>query len=676
MKSTRNELRLPKRLLAALLCVLMAAGCLSGLAEEEIQHTYGMRFSDDVHTAGDAQTVLFTDGLALTADGRDGGIGVDILSHNDPVSVVLSENEILVLDQSETGFEAMGVYASAVSGGFVSLDLSADVFVTAESQLGDAAAYGVFVDVNDEALILRYFVDEQNVIHPLKASKYNQVSSFTAVRSGEDVTAEYEDLRALFIPDGEACDLYLLREDGSIAAWSKGLPALTADTFLSYVSGPYTVIQGPVDVTLYTSEDDPGTPVTIDKGGQKMIAYYDDWNNYYVTADGSVMIDPFTKARYSVEMFDEPQAEARIGSRVYAEGTDAVGLYLKASSGPVRAELLPGTSIHSVGQVAAGLYLRAIQPMELVGSDVEIVARGTDGDQSEAIGFWLQDLSFCSARLTGDNHISVSTQGTPYDYAAGILITTMAEGVGQVYYEGTVDAAGTGMIGVQVVSMQGGNGIITIIGDVNLTDSDRDGLYVQLQGAMPMLGWVPQGEIYVRGNVTLMNAIADAAGINAIGGTVILDGDLSVSGSGEAYGIYADESATVLVTGEITAPIAVGIPGDTDTITNNSSVYLWKAADTVEGKAERIGFVLKMEDGVDAVLESDSASFVALKRDGRIYYGAMAGDAVTVKTVREDLTARDAFGNDVMLEKIEGGYSFTVPANGGVLLTVFTAGTD
>ncbi len=79
---------------------------------------------------------------------------------------------------------------------------------------------------------------------------------------------------------------------------------------------------------------------------------------------------------------------------------------------------------------------------------------------------------------------------------------------------------GAGMIGVQAIANQGANVRVSVIGDVRLQGSDRDGLYVKLAAAVPRLGYIPQGEIYLRGSVTVTNARDEASGVSAIGGVV------------------------------------------------------------------------------------------------------------------------------------------------------------
>ena len=658
------------RLFSVLLSLSLALGLLGAALADEAR-MIGLTVSDELLIGGDAQEIAVAEPLEIVTTGADGGIGVYVFTKNDPVSVTITGG-VAVHDQSETGFEAMGVRALAYPGGDVALTIDGDVSVKAESQSEEAAAYGIQIGT-DGALRSNYYEDENGARLAVHSSLYAALPP-TVTRDGVNVTEEFADLYAFFAKEAEGWALYLVTAEGEIRCFSRDVTEEDAKLFAGYIAGPGQVIQGPITVTLHTDENDAGDTVTLDLlSGTGMGVAVDALEHYFLALKDGRIIDPVTGKTHALGVFDTPQARADVSGFLRAEASaDAIGLDVKTDAGPVDVTLRSGTAVESRGAVAAGVYVSTTKTGTVLrGEDVTIRAEGLPGERSEALGIWLVTTSAEGSHLalTGNNRIEAATSGTPQRYAAGILSSGGVRGVSELYYEGDIDVSGTGMIGVQVIASQGANVSVHVIGNVNLSDSDRDGLYVQLAGAMPALNFVPQGEIFLRGSVNVTNARDDAAGVSAIGGVVVVDGDVSVSGEGDLYGVYADESATVLVTGEIDAPIAVLIPSDSDTVQNDSNVYVWNYDETSLGKTERIGFVLKLGEGVEAELESESEAFLSLTLEGKTYYGAKGGDIVTVKTRQTGLLVLDAAGNALPTEPTDGGFRFTVPAGCGATIT-------
>lgn len=228
-------------------------------------------------------------------------------------------------------------------------------------------------------------------------------------------------------------------------------------------------------------------------------------------------------------------------------------------------------------------------------------------------------------------------------------------------------------------------GETTVIGDITVRDSKQDGIYADEYidpNANPVtvpMFYDPKTNVYVRGDLTMENAGPASSGIAAFGGTVIVDGNVKAEGSEGPgpMGIYAEGKRTiVLVTEEITAPVAVLIPGTgSNNSVNNARVYAWRYQDSSRGKTEQIGFVLKIDDKEelkDIRLESGSKNFVALERDGRTYYGAFPGDTITVRGAPDEgeIWVLDADNERVEITDAgDGTYTFKVPDKLGALVT-------
>ncbi len=215
--------------------------------------------------------------MDIVTTGEKGGIGVDIQSNNDPVTASISGGAIRVQDQSDTGFEAMGVQAASYPGGEISLNLNADVSVSTTSQDPSAAVYGVKIASNTISAIPLYITDENGMKISLYRLPRSSATHFSAKQDGVDVSDQYADLWVFFLFDdaelafdSETCDLYMVSIDGIIRYRNLGLPAEIGRLFygtenIGYHddSGIPTGVQSPVTITLYSSETDPGTTLVI-----------------------------------------------------------------------------------------------------------------------------------------------------------------------------------------------------------------------------------------------------------------------------------------------------------------------------------------------------------------------------------------------------------------------------
>ena len=697
-----------KRFLSAAAGLLLTFGLFGLPVSADEGRMTGKTIQDDVLKGGDAQEIVFKEGMDIVTTGKDGGIGIEIVSNNDPVSVTVKDGAVRVKDESASGFEATGVLVRSGPGGTVNLDLDTDVSVEAGSQDPSAAAYGVKLAAEVRNLALYYMTAENGAKLPVSEWYASQVN---VKRGGEDVSEEYAGLFAFFLfDDSGKCDLYLAPLEGGVRFYSPGLPAETGNMFYGSITGTETFTEGPVSVTLYASEDDPGTEVVIDKktdpsGSMQRALFIDPEGTPYLketlfSGNDDTLVNAFTGEKAVLRRYENGRIDAVLSGSITAETSgDSTGLNIQAAKGAVTVELKKGTSIKSTAPVTAGILARGVtDPVRITGEDVIVQAVSPSTGRSEAMGINLATVVAGSAEvgspavsessvvLTGKNRIVTNSAGKPKPgkYSAGILSSTTAmgrpgapaTGISRIYFEGTVDASGTGMVGVESLvplavakTMGVSKSFVTVIGDVNLSSSDSDALYAECARVSDPSRYDMTSEIYVRGNVSVTDGVDSGAGVSALGSTVIVDGDISVSGTDDLIGVYADRNATVLVTGGITAPVTVRIPEDeSEKNKNNSKVYIWKGSDTCTGKTEQIGYVIKVCEGLGAEI-SGGGSFISLEREGRTYYGTGASDTVTVKTARDDIIVLDAYGKEIPTEKTDGGFTFTMPADCGVTVT-------
>ena len=196
---------------------------------------------------------------------------------------------------------------------------------------------------------------------------------FTALRGGNDATDEFTDLFALFVFDNyvgygaKRCDLYVVTPDGEIRYFSRDLPAETGLTFYGYFSGYETVTQGPVEVTLYASETDPGTVVTLEQVpengeyfGEGVVThcavFADAYGTVYLQPEetGTDLVNIRTGERITMQEYSDARADAILGGSITAETSgDATGLNVKSESRPVSVEIRPGMKIFGTAPAEA-----------------------------------------------------------------------------------------------------------------------------------------------------------------------------------------------------------------------------------------------------------------------------------------------------------------------------------
>ena len=676
MKHTKKAVLL--LLIAALAVSLMSGAALAAGGEV---------IADDPLNGSDPLELTVSD--PITADS---GVGADITANNNPVTVTLAGG-VSVEDHGAYGENAIGVKAYAVPGGTLDLTIKNDVSVQSDENI----AYGVHLETRSEGIVKYYYVNDEKTI-PLTLSNRFAWKA-TVSKNGTDVTSDYaggseSEPRVFFSKRADAedaWDVFLVTDDAKATGWSKSpITEQTIKEFVAYATGEGSSTQEqPITVTICSNDDPDGSELTLEiadiTGGA--CVFYDRLGNWFFSPPDSGKIceitaendgDEFTLQEFSNET---PVIRADIAGLISAEAEKACGMNVLAYRGPIDVTL-DNAGFTANGETWAwGINASPTNRMTLTGHDVSITAASdSTGSTASVVGILVKPaMEVTTVDLTGQNTISVSAAAAPgyNEYSGGIVafstgasVAGKKAGVSDVRYSGDITASGVGMVGVEALAMLGGTSSVVMFGDVTLTGSDSDGLYAKAEQSIVL--YKPKSEIFLRGNVTLNDATADAAGVSANGCPVIVDGDITVSGADTVYGVYADvgglklntQGSTVLVTGTVTAPTAVRIP---DAEGNDSRVYVWDYDGAVQGKTENLGFVLKLEDGVDASLTG--ASLYSVTKEGETYYGADAGDTVTVVTEQADISVLDAHGNTVSVQKTADGYTFTVPADCGAIVT-------
>lgn len=670
-----------RRLLSVTLCAVLAFGLLCGSALAAGR----LVIADDPLVGGDGVTQTISEKIET-----DGGIGADIRSNNDPVTVTLTGG---ITVQETTEETATGVRATAVSGGTVGLTLSGDVEAKSKS-----IAYGVHLETpQNEELSVCYYENSDGQTVPLMMSLY--IAFPTAVRDGEnDVSSVYavgDDANPLAFfartEDGD-WDLLLTGYDATVTGWSKTpVSEQTVKDFSGYITGEGTLRQaGPITVTICTPDGgEDGTELTLEIASEPGRAVlYDVFGNYFlpVRSEEDVLRKPTkdnTEGFSPYLMYGEPSLDASVSGTVSAQGAKACAVNALPSRGGIDISLSDVALVSSGETWAWGVNAKPLKALTLTGSNVKITATGADDvPSSSVLGIMVSVASnTTNVELTGSNSISASATALPgvgeysggiVAYASGATLGNATAGVCNVRYEGSISASGIGMVGVEALAAMGGTTNVTILGDVTLTDSDSDGVYASADKRLPL--YTPKSELYLCGSIALTGATGEAAGVSANGSVVIVDGDVNVAGTDGVMGVYADagmnqlktQGATVLVTGTVTAPTAVFIPPDDDTITNNSRVYVWNYAGELDGKTENVGYVVKLEDGLTATPESDS--LFSVEKEGKTYYGADRGDTVKI-TTESDVRVVSAKGVQLPVTPMDGGWTFVMPEDCGVTVS-------
>ena len=687
----------------------------------------GVLISDLRAGAGEDVSVTFNGGTDVTTMGQEGGIGVHLFSMNKQVTARIEGEPIRIEDVSDNGRDASGIMVHTQAGGMIDFTSDADIEAVSRSEGKGLAAgklnhiYGIYLRGEASYLLENYYIDDRGRRVPVYTNDKNQGNPEGIILndpSGFYTGEQIDDIYGAAILKAERQEdevistyvFYICKSDGTLVAFSD---PISIELYHQY--NPNDIVTGTVEegeeieITVHSSEEDPGRVVTVKKDMNRGIKIAEDLYGNYFVYDGDKTIYSImdeNNTAYELYPFElgSPWIKADISGNISADGLmEADGLAALNIAGGMDIELQNGTSLSAEGSLAAGISLSGSKPYTVKGEDggINIRAVGKTGERSDAIGLFSNHGSMglnSEVSITGEgNSIYVETdlQNEATDpnldtkrISAGILTNAMSavrRGASDVRYEGSVEAVGKNVHGLYATAQQMGVNRTRVIGDITVKNTLNDGIYVDEYipaGLSPMAAMFfdPKSDIYVRGNLTMEDAGSESSGIAAFGGTVIVDGNVEVNGaqgtSGGPMGIYAEGKDTiVLVTGELNSRVAVLIPSDDDVV-NNANVYVWKYQDSSRGKTEQIGFVLKIDDQEelsDVTLESSSEHFVALERDGYTYYGARAGDTITIKGApsEADIAVLDANEGEVeVTDEGDGTYTFTVPDKLGALVTL------
>ena len=636
------------------------------------------------------------------------------------------------------GKVSAGIAALANYAGDLTLNSSADVNMTGTSN-GDGqkpvpATAGVYLHVNNkqEDMYLTHCYDEDGVKVPIQIDNKDggatpfTISSTSTWQGTEWNGVAIEDLFAVFVEDKSnletTLDLYLIKGDGTIVGqgkepvsnhdwlWFQGTDEDNPDP------DPTHITDRTITVTLQSETDENGIEVKITQtdGNGTLLGGYDVYGRPFIVEGSETMgngdvkpgaiiifyLDEGGPRREVIEEIDTSNIRINsdltgsITAQTEGDAQEAIGLYAYPLGGSSISADLHDLSVTTNAIRSAGIWANGMGNVNINGTGgVTIDVTGTG--EKPAIAGIESDCTIVGKKdwnlsFTGSgNSINVQTDGpssaeNTSQLTCGIRSLNLSKdkNTNLVHFEGPVtvtdsnsEGAAYGLYGQAQFA---GKTVIETIGDITVSATAGSGVYAQCSLAVPPL-YVPEVSEYVRGNIVFNNAGDNAYGIRTHGGTVVVDGDINISGSGtKTRGIYAETypyrngvPALVYVSGTIDAPIACHLLPDLGSDTTKSSVYLWDYTQqftnpNYENKNvdSRVGSVIKYDEALgDVTLSSDDEGFVALERDGRTYYGAYEGNAVTVSNCDPSaiLEIRDARGNVLEYQDPAATHTFTVP---------------
>ena len=666
-----------------------------------------------------------------------------------------SENGALTpSSNSSAGIAALSYYA-----GKVNLTSSANVEVTGTTAGPNpdnaAAATGVLLHArdSDDLSYTHFYMDDDGVQIPIQIDNRGGASHFTIISSEgswqDDPWSEVpsEDLFIIFCPDetdeNAQVDFYLIKNDGTIVG--KSQEPISAKAYHWFYGtnidnpdpDPTHITDKTITVTLQSKSDPNGVKLTIqqtDEGGS-LLGGYDAHYKRFIVLGSQTMEFRDVKAGNHIAFVSESKSEyeivqgkldstaieinADLTGTITAQTADsapeAIGLYAYPLSGTINANM-HDLSIKASAQRPLGIYGTGTGVNTIIGKDNVVIDVTGTGDTPGPTGILFMNAPVVSRdsilSITGSgNSLNVQTDGPSSEnvldqLTSGIRTNTMSpktQIANLVRFEGPVTVTDShpegAAYGIYSQAMFHGKSVIEVIGDITVSATAGAGAYAQnnKQVLNPRLPAYNTEVIeYVRGNIIFNNAGDRARGIRSHGGTVVLDGDIKMNGSGtKMIGIYAEtftyrggKPALVYVYDTIDAPYACRLLPDSGADSTESTVYLWDYTQefttpnpTTRNVSEQVGSVIKYDDALGELsLSSDDKGFVKLEsnelthvnnesgekaytEENRIYYGALEGNTVTVTGCDPSviLEIQDARGNVLELQDPAETHTFTVP---------------
>ena len=665
-----------------------------------------------------------------------------------------SENGALTpSSNSSAGIAALSYYA-----GKVNLTSSANVDVTGTTAGPNpdnaAAATGVLLHArdSDDLSYTHFYLDDDGVQIPIQIDNRDGASHFTISEESAwkgDVWNEepIEDLFIIFCPDetdkNASVDFYLIKNDGTIVGKSQEPLSVKAYHWFYGTDidnpdpDPTHITDKTITVTLQSDSDENGVELTItqtDEGGS-LLGGYDAYYKRFIVLGSQTMEFRDVKAGDHIAFVSENKSEyeivkgkldstaieinADLTGTITAQTADrapeAIGLYAYPLSGMINANM-HDLSIKASAQRPLGIYGTGTGVNTIIGKDNVVIDVTGTGDTPGPTGILFMNAPVVSRdsvlSITGSgNSLNVQTEGPSSEnnvkqLTSGIRTNTMSpktQIANLVRFEGPVTVTDShpegAAYGIYSQAMFHGKSVIEVIGDITVSATAGAGAYAQnnKQVLNPLLPAYNTEVIeYVRGNIIFNNAGDRARGIRSHGGTVVLDGDIKMSGSGtKMIGIYAEtysnrggKPALVYVYDTIDAPYACRLLPDSGADSTESTVYLWDYTQefttpnpNTRNVSERVGSVIKYDEALgELTLSSDNEGFVKLEsnelthvnnesdeqaytEENRIYYGALEGNTVTVSGCDPTVyfEVQDARGNVLEIQDPAESHTFVVP---------------
>ena len=695
----------------------------------------GVVISDEALAALDGGSATYSGTVNVVTTGENGGAGVLVRSYSDPVEATVS-GSVTSRDESTSGAITekaranAGIAALSYYAGDVKLTSTANVNVTGTSAKPRGtvvpAATGVLLHtIEGDKLWFTHCYDKNGVKVPIQVDNLAGATHFTistqSLWQGDTWNGvPIEDLLVAFDGDfgdeSAAWDLYLITKDGTLVGQSQ-VPVSSKDWYWFHGTNvddpdpdPNNVTDKTITVILKSDSNENGESVTITQTevGGSLLGGYDLNYNRFIVLDSEKMgygtevkegdkiaffLDEDDSTPEIVEKInsDNIKIDADISGSITAQSDgdsqEALGVYEYSLAGSISATLhdlsITCSALRPVGIYTAGTGVNTVTGTGGVKIDVTGVGEGgPTGILADSAN--MSGKNDCVIYITGSgNSINVETDG-PTDstdkqrFARGISSNILSINAIKDYvrFEGPItvtdkSATGNAAYGIYAQAMYKGKSITEVIGDITVSANNGAGAYAQRNAGNALFG-IPEVSEYVRGNINFKNAGDSAIGIISQGSTVVLDGDINMSGTGtKMHGAYAANylgtDGIVYVSGTIDAPFACRLPS----ASNGSSIYLWDYTQEfanpdvgVPNMDEQVGSVIKYDEALgDVTLSSDDKGFVAFERDDRIYYGAWEGNTVTVSNCDPSvmLEIQDARGNVLEIQDPAETHTFTVP---------------
>lgn len=688
-----------------------ATGELGIPSERAEKRGMGLLIGDPPDQQSAGLTVSGSPDVDVTLNGEAETFGVGIYAWEQSNTVTLDGGSIRTTtteDDSNIGWGGMsGLRLMSAPGGSIKLKSTASISVNDPENGGK---YNIGVWIKPEPSIYTTFYELNGTTVPVTNNvDYGfMLDSLHGCEITETENSEPYDAYVQFGQDGTTLIFFdnQFHEIGTATETAERIRKFTTPT-VSFVGGQLSMQRTPLTNVQITRTDGSGTIACTKVAYTQKLTYNADiQNNHVYILDDQQQVYIWEKRTFAPCVSDNrpSEMEAELGGTVSVQGIRARGIEMTSSEDTKEAvSLLPGASLTAKGDYTQIMYLStmpgSLAPLTVNGSgNVSLVSESSTGCAS-GIMVIAQETDV-SVSITGSGNKMTVTSTTndvsgtdkvgekPKQASAFLIRPAGEDNTAAIRFEGDVDVRGGLENGIYATPILGGVVRMELIGDLTLTDSMGDGIYQAYNAEIPLLtGKDNTGgkscDVFMRGNLNLVDARGGdwsqaTAGVTLRAGRALIDGDVTVSGTGTLRGVYADsmfEDAVVVVTGEVKGPVPIRIPLGDEVLPNYARVYVWKTdLSACQNAGDQIGFVLKIDEEQPA-LENVTLSCASegnrfldpITWEERTYYGAFAGDEITINGFPAGYKAvvTDADGNPVEVTEKDGKYTFLTPATGG-----------